>query len=153
MQERLPHPAVARRSNGRSSTRPSAPRSSHAEVALLHRDLLRLRREDDTIRGGQRRGGIDGAVLGPEAIVLRWFDPGEQGDDRLMLVNLGVELRLPVAAEPLLAAPEGRRWRVLWSSEDPRYGGRGTPEPETEEDNWRLAAHAAVVMSHRAGRS
>ncbi len=93
-----------------------------------------------------RRGAIDGAVLGPEAFVLRWFDPDERGDDRLMLVNLGVELWRPVAAEPLLAAPEGRRWRVLWSSEDPRYGGCGTPEPETEADNWRLAAHAAVVM-------
>ena len=78
--------------------------------------------------------------------MLRWFDPASRATTGLMLVNLGVELRLPVAAEPLLAPPEGRRWRVLWSSEDPRYGGRGTPEPETEEDNWRLAAHAAIVM-------
>ena len=40
-------------------------------------------------------------------------------------MNLGVELRLEVAAEPLLAPPaEERRWQVLWSSEDPRYGGQ-----------------------------
>jgi hypothetical protein len=35
---------------------------------------------------------------------------------------------------------------VLWSSESPCYGGGGTPDPETEENNWRLAAHAALVM-------
>ena len=35
----------------------------------------------------------------------------------------------------------------LWSSEEPRYGGQGTAEPETEELNWRLAGHAAVVMA------
>ena len=113
---------------------------------MLHRDLLRLRREDATIRAGSRPGALDGAVLGPEAFVLRRFDPGAEGDDRLMLINLGVELRLPVAAEPLLVPPEGGRWRVLWSSEDPRYGGSGTAEPETEEHNWRLAAHAAILM-------
>src|SRR5262249_18488716 len=118
----------------------------HAEILSLHRDLLRLRRDDATIRGGSRPGAVDGAVLGPEALVLRWFDPEGQGDDRLMLANLGVELHLPVAAEPLLAAPAGRRWRILWSTEDPRYGGCGTSEPETEKDNWRLPAHAAVVM-------
>jgi maltooligosyltrehalose trehalohydrolase len=89
---------------------------------------------------------VDGAVLGAEASVLRWFDPEGKGDDRLLLVNLGVELRLAVAAEPLLAAPEGRRWRILWSTEHPRYGGSGTPEPETEIHNWRLPAHAAIVL-------
>jgi maltooligosyltrehalose trehalohydrolase len=130
MQGRLPHPGC-RETFERSKLDPDErTRSPHAEILSLHRDLLRLRREDATIRGGSRPGAVDGAVLGPEALVLRWFDPQMKGDDRLMLVNLGVELRLPVAAEPLLAPPEGRRWRVLWSSEDPRYAGCGTPEPE-----------------------
>jgi maltooligosyltrehalose trehalohydrolase len=121
--------------------------SPHSEVLALHRDLLRLRREDATIRGGNQRVRIDGVVLGPEAFALRWFDPEGEGDDRLMLVNLGIELRLPVTAEPLLAPPEDRNWKVLWSSEDPRYGGFGTAPPETEEHNWRLVAHVAVVMT------
>ena len=79
----------------------------HAEALSLHRDLLRLRRHDPTIRAGQRRGAIDGAVLGPEALVIRWFDPVDRGDDRLLLLNVGVELRLSVTAEPLLAPPHG----------------------------------------------
>ena len=43
--------------------------------------------------------------------------------------------------------PEGDRWRVVWSSEDPKYGGAGTPDPETEEFNWRLSGHAAVALA------
>ncbi len=132
----------------RSKLDPSArARSPHAEVEQMHRDLLRLRREDPTIRAGVCPGAVDGAVLGPEAFALRWFDPEGAGEDRLMLVNLGIELGLKVAAEPLLAPPEDRGWRVIWSSEDPRYGGCGTPGPETEEHNWRLQGHSAVVLA------
>jgi maltooligosyltrehalose trehalohydrolase len=29
--------------------------------------------------------------------------------------------------EPLLAALEDQAWRILWSSEQPTYGGGGTP--------------------------
>ena len=70
---------------------------------------------------------------------------GENGDDRLLLVNLGRDLRLDPAPEPLLAPPEGHLWEVAWSSEDPRYGGGGTAPLETA-DNWRIPGHAAVVM-------
>jgi maltooligosyltrehalose trehalohydrolase len=122
-------------------------RVEHAKILAMHRELLRLRREDPTIRAGQRPGAIDGAVIGPEALVLRWFAPEGTGDERLLLVNLGVELSLRATAEPLLSPPgDGRRWRLLWSSEDPRYGGRGTPAPESEEGNWNLPSHAALLM-------
>ena len=96
----------------------------HGEMLALHRDLLQLRRQDPTIRAGQRRGAIDGAVLGPDALVIRWFDPSEQGDDRLLLVNLGVELRLtvdgrasagPARRGPAMARPlVERRTRLRW---------------------------------------
>ncbi|HWB87384.1 MAG TPA: malto-oligosyltrehalose trehalohydrolase [Bryobacteraceae bacterium] len=108
----------------------------------LHRDLLRLRREDACFRA-QRPGGIDGAVLASEAFVLRYF--GEKGDSRLLIVNLGLDLDFESAPEPLLAPPENQSWRLLWSSEDPRYGGSGTPPPETE-GKWHIPGHAAVVM-------
>ena len=92
---------------------------------MLHRDLLLLRQRDPTFRAGQRRGAIDGAVLGPEALVIRWFDPYGLGDDRLLLVNLGVELRLSVAAEPLLAPPSAdRRWRLSGRVKSPATGVR-----------------------------
>ena len=75
--------------------------------------------------------------------MLRFF--GCEGDDRLVLVNFGVDLRLDPAPEPLLAPPAGRSWRVIWSSEDPAYGGGGTPSPETDE-GWTLPGQAAVVI-------
>jgi maltooligosyltrehalose trehalohydrolase len=120
-------------------------RQTHREAYALHRDLLRLRREDAVLRA-PRRGGVDGAVLGPAAFVLRFF--GQDNDDRLLIVNLGVDLHLEAAPEPLLAPPEASRWYILWSSEHPRYGGCGTPPPEGE-DNWSLLGHAAVVLAPR----
>lgn len=117
-------------------------REKHAETYRLHKDLMRLRREDPVFRA-QRRGGVDGAVLGDEAFVLRYF--GEGGSDRLLIVNFGRDLWLDPAPEPLLAPPEGRLWKVLWSSEAPRYGGCGTAPLETP-DNWRIAGQAAAVL-------
>ena len=118
-------------------------REQHAEMYQLHRDLLQLRREDAVFRA-QRRGGVDGAVLGPEAFVLRFF--GENGQDRLLLVNLGLALALSPVPEPLLAPPEGMQWETGWSSEDPQYGGGGTPPLETEE-HWQIPGQAAVVLT------
>lgn len=118
-------------------------RERNAEVVELHRDLLRLRRED-ALLGKVSRASFDGAVLAPSAFVLRFF--GHEQDDRLLIVNLGPQLHLDPAPEPLLAPPHARLWQIAWSSEDPRYGGHGTPAVDTEE-NWNLPAEAAVLLT------
>jgi maltooligosyltrehalose trehalohydrolase len=46
----------------------------------------------------------------------------------------------------LLAAPEGRTWSLLWSSDDVRYGGCGTPTPE-KDAIWSLPGEATIVMT------
>ncbi|WP_255542752.1 DUF3459 domain-containing protein [Azospirillum sp. INR13] len=119
-------------------------RETNAHVWALHRDLLRLRRED-RVFAAQRVGGLDGAVLGEEAFVLRIFGE-EEGDDRLLLVNLGRDLALRVLAEPLLAPPRDGAWTVLWSSEEPIYGGCGTASVEQPCGAWRLPGQAALVL-------
>src|SRR5262249_22797389 len=86
-----------------------AERERDAMVYQMHRDLLKLRREDNAFNT-QRRGGVDGAVLAGEAFVLRFFggsgvDDPNPLDDRLLLVNLGIDLVLNPAPEPLLAPP------------------------------------------------
>ena len=73
----------------------------------------------------------------------------ESEDDRLLIVNFDQHIRLDPAPEPLLAPPRGTLWEMLWSSEDPRYGGGGTPPLESEE-NWTLPAQSAVVMRPKA---
>ena len=122
-----------------------AERRAHQPVYALHHDLIWLRRRDPVFRAQTLRG-VDGAVLGPQAFVLRFFGP--KGGDRLLVVNLGADLPLNPAPEPLLAPPSDTVWTTLWSSEDPRYGGAGTTPLETR-NNWRLPAHAAVVLQPR----
>ena len=82
-------------------------------------------------------------MLGAEAMLLRYRCAA---GDRLLLVNLGTDLHLDIAPEPLLAPPLGAAWRTLWSSEDPRYGGRGATAVETD-DGFHLPGHAAVVLA------
>ena len=131
----------------------------HHQTVALVRDLLRLRRDDPTISRqghGGRFGprGVDGAVLDRDAFVLRWFGaPRDGSGDRLLVVNLGRRQRLGTVAEPLLAPPEGRAWRLRWSSDAVAYGGDGTPEPDTDDGGWWLPAEAALVLApvERAG--
>jgi maltooligosyltrehalose trehalohydrolase len=118
-------------------------RDRHADIYRLHQDLLKLRREDPVLRL-QRPRGVDGAVLAAQAFVVRYF--GDGGADRLLFVNLGCDLRLDPAPEPLLAPPEGQRWTVLWSSQALRYGGNGTP-PLEGDFNWRIPGEAAVLLA------
>ena len=117
----------------------------NAAVVALHRDLIALRRTDPVF-STQKAGGLDGAVLGPEAFVLRFFGP--DGDDRLVIVNLGTDIRRPSFPVPLMAPPAGRRWSLIGSSEDLGYGGGGTPPVETET-GWHLPGHATVVLAGR----
>lgn len=121
-----------------------AERERNAHVLALHRDLLALRRTDATF-AAQDASRMHGAVLGPEAFLLRFFGAGEDAD-RLVVVNLGPTLPLVPMAEPLLAPPTGCTWRLLWHSEDPRYRGNGMREPDGEHD-WRLPAHALAVLA------
>jgi maltooligosyltrehalose trehalohydrolase len=117
-------------------------REKHAEIYALHRDLLHLRRSDPLFSRQSRE--FDGAVLSPEAFVVRLFSSGFR-DDRLFIVNLGPQLLLSPAPVPLLAPPDDAQWQVLWSTEDPKYGGNGTA-PLDSDLNWIIPAHAAVVL-------
>lgn len=117
-------------------------RSAKTAALALHRDLLRLRR-DPTIQAGD----VDGAVIGPDAFVLRFF--GEAGHDRLLVVNFGRDVHFVPAPEPLLAPPNEGVWQLLLSTEQPEYGGCGHGPVETEEEGWHLPGHAAVVLAGR----
>ena len=110
----------------------------------LHKDLIALRRADRVLSAPAAR--LDGAVLGPKALCLRWFADDE--GDRLLVVNLGDDLALRVVPEPLLAPPPGLRWVSVWASEDPRYGGDGMPA--LDERRWSLPAGSARLLRAEA---
>src|SRR6266550_7250080 len=117
-------------------------RERNRELYDLHIDLLKLRREDSRFRQ-QSSGGIDGAVLGRASFVFRYF--AEANDDRLLLVNFGESHSLHPASEPLLAPPIGCKWKTLWTSDSPRYGGAGSIVGATQ-DRWILPAESAFPL-------
>ena len=118
-------------------------REKNAAIYQLYKDLIALRRTDPVF-ARPRPGGIDGAVLGPEAFVLRYFS--DTHGHRLLIVNFGRDCLLAPNPEPLLGPFLECPWRVIWSSEDPKYGGIGTVAPKPDE-NWRIPGNAAVVMT------
>ena len=140
MQSQMADPS-AEETFRRSKLKP-AERIEHTKQLQLHKDLLRLRREDPVF-SFQRRRGVDGAVLDDDCFVLRYF--ADDGMDRLLVVNLGHDLHLNPAPEPLLAPPDAMQWEVLWTSDDVKYGGCGTPPLDTD-DNWRIPGEAAVAL-------
>jgi maltooligosyltrehalose trehalohydrolase len=120
-------------------------RAENGWAVNLHKDLIALRR-NDSVFSLQGKAEIDGAVLAPETFVLRFY--GRDGDDRLLLINLGRDLAPRFISEPIIAPPEQRSWELLWSSEDPRYAGGGVRPLETE-GQWNVPGHAAVVLAAR----
>jgi maltooligosyltrehalose trehalohydrolase len=140
IQRRLPDPADPL--NYRKCKLKFAERAAHAEIYALHKDLLAIRRSDPAI-AAQRRDRIEAAALSRDALVVRYFEA--DGADRLLVANFGADLHYDPAPQPLLAPPKSCRWEILWSSENPRYGGSGTPPLDTDE-NWRVPAEATVLL-------
>jgi len=118
-------------------------RVAHASLYRFHEDLLRLRREEPLI-ARQDWDLIEGAVLGTDALVLRFS--GDGNDDRLLVVNLGTDLADLSTPEPLLAPYRGTGWKLVWSSDDPRYDGPGIINP-CGEKGWRLPGGCAVLLA------
>ncbi len=113
-------------------------REKNSGIYQMHKDLIRLRKAHSL-----NFKKFDGAVLGENAFLIRFFD--ESSLDFLLVLNFGIDLHLDPAPEPLLAPPLEHRWSVLWSSENPGYGGNGTPALDTPE-NWWIPGHAAVLL-------
>jgi maltooligosyltrehalose trehalohydrolase len=101
-----------------------------------------MRREDPTFRK-QNVSEVFGAVIGPEALLLRFF--GENSDDRLLIVNLNRDEELKPAPEPLLAPPPECEWELIWSSESPDYGGSGVL-PFNGLTEVRVPGQTAIVL-------
>ena len=119
-------------------------RERNAAHVALHRDLIDLRRRDPVLSAAGT--SLDGAVVGPQALIIRFFSV--DGVDRLLVVNLGTEVVLETSPEPLLAPPDRERgWTRLWHSEDVRYGGRGAPIPESEVGSWRIPSESTTLLA------
>jgi maltooligosyltrehalose trehalohydrolase len=138
MQALLPDPASPRTLE-RCRLDPGE-RARRPEAVALHHDLLALRRIDGAF-AAQRVP--DGQVLRQDALALRYRRA--DGLDRLLLLNLGSDLVLEGDDARYLAPPQGAAWSLVWSSEDPRYGGGGTAAQAREGK--LMPAESALVLA------
>ena len=108
----------------------------------FHRDLLTLRREDEVFSLQDRRA-IEGAVLSDRAFALFYKNNNAR---RLLIVNLGDDLDYSPCSQPFLALPRGKKWNLMWGSEDVRYGGGGIV-PAHNKVGWYIPGRSAQVLS------
>jgi maltooligosyltrehalose trehalohydrolase len=117
-------------------------RDAAGPIYLLHRDLLRLRRDDPVI--GQRGSTVvEGGQLSDDALLIRFLAPH---NTRLLVVNFAAELRRDSIAHPLVAPPRGCQWQTLWSSDDPRYAGPGSAAL-CQADGWVVPGESATLLA------
>lgn len=113
----------------------------HKQIYNLHRDLIQLRKHDHIFSQLQQLQ-FDGAVLSGDSFLIRYF--GEEGDDRLIIVNFGADHYFNPAPEPLLVAGSEREWEIALSTESIIYGGEGTPPINVPY--WKILGHSAIVL-------
>jgi maltooligosyltrehalose trehalohydrolase len=113
------------------------------DIIDLHRDLIALKKTDPVVSIDGKHG-LETATLSETVLLVRFYDP--EGEDRLLMANLGIDLAPTIFPEPLLAPPLGRRWLLVWSSEDRKYGGGGVRSPQDKEGMWHFQGHAAALL-------
>ena len=125
MRERLPKPADPGVFS--QCALQDAERDADSPLVLLHRDLMRLRRNDAVLQEvGSPSVRIESSA--PTRVLLIRYTRRTLcwssitcvfgGWDRLLVVNLADDHHSPMN-EPLMAPPRCGPWTLLWSSEHP----------------------------------
>lgn len=125
----------------------------NSQMLYLHRDLLKLRKQEPFCSCGHSRD-FDVSSLSDFVLVIRFFHGTES--DRLLAVNLGNDWYPEILPEPLLGTPDGFKWEIEFSSEDPIYGGGGIvafehseKDPRVSGPRWQFSGQCATVFSLR----
>lgn len=118
-------------------------REKNAKFLQFYKDLIRLKKHDPVF--SDHTVHIDGAVLGTDAFLIRYFS--QEHGDRLLIINLGPDLHLNPSPEPLLAAGKDQEFRIMWSSESYEYNGEGTPPINIPY--WKILGHSAIVLESK----
>ncbi|WP_181705202.1 malto-oligosyltrehalose trehalohydrolase [Chthonobacter rhizosphaerae] len=116
-------------------------RERNSAALALHRDLLALRRADPVFR---RPLELAVSTPVPDLALMRWF--GDDGD-RLLVLNLGPGRTVETLPDPLSAPRPGRPWRMIFSSDDDVYDGRGAVPALDADGVWWLPGRSAVVLA------
>jgi maltooligosyltrehalose trehalohydrolase len=119
-----------------------AERSADSPAVRLHRDLLRLRREDPVLaQVGTSDVRIESAAPTAAILLIRYIS---QDGHRLLVLNLGTD-HVSAMNDALFAPLPGTHWSVQWFSEHPDYGGGGAV-PFVGPGRWLIRGHAAMLL-------
>ena len=141
MQEILPKPSDPR--TFEASKLDDGERTSDNALFRLHRDLLRLRRDDEVLRDvGSERVQVETSAQETRVVLIRYVSAAGH---RLLVINLADDYLCPMN-DPLLAPVADKRWQHVWSSEHPDYGGSGITE-FPDEGPWLIAGGSATFLS------
>jgi maltooligosyltrehalose trehalohydrolase len=93
----------------------------HAQTLALYTEVLRLRK---AIFGslGRSRDSFKVAMVSDKAVAIRY---GTSGDEAWAVVVSLTGGGLPDLEKELLQLPPGRSWKIVFSSEEERFGGTG----------------------------
>ena len=108
----------------------------------LHRDLLRLRREDPVLRDlGTDAVTVEACAPSGQVLLVRYIS---EAGHRLLVINIGDDYPSPMN-DPLYAPPPDGSWTQLWSSEHPQYGGTGSTTFD-DDAPWLIRANTATLL-------
>lgn len=99
------------------------PGPQHAQMLTLYRECLRLRRANRAFRPGLS-ACVRAEVISGGIVAVRLFGP--EGEF-LLALSLGAKGTVDLNLEPLAALSDGKRWDMTICSEEPRFGGNGSP--------------------------
>lgn len=111
----------------------------HQHQLNFFRALLQLRKKESLFCNAEK---IDGALLNPHLLLVRYF--GEDGDDRMIICNVGTDTTITSCSEPLFAPPASKTWTRIFSSQEIDFGGIGTPA--CKDDEWVMPAFTSYVF-------
>jgi maltooligosyltrehalose trehalohydrolase len=120
-----------------------AEQADHKQTLALYRELLRLRH---TLPALKERGreNLRSVSVGKHALAIRQHS--SQGD-LLLVVNLEGELKLNFSENSLTRPPESG-WKVILSSEDPRFGGKvSAVDLQKAVEQGRISADGPVAVA------
>jgi 1,4-alpha-glucan branching enzyme len=133
-------------------------RHRFAGLLQLHRDLIRLRRNQHDTTRGLRGPDFEAHHVDPVAGVLayhRWLDGGPR-DDVIVAVNLSAEAR----PDTRIGVPRSGRWRVRFNTDfagyDPEFESIPGLDADADPEPWDgmeqsilvgLGPYAVVILS------
>jgi maltooligosyltrehalose trehalohydrolase len=144
--ERIPDPQASQTFETSKLNWQEREQPEHAEILTLYSECLRLRNAVTAFRPGERQtwdvqqlsSGIGGIRI----------DDGRTS--YLLLINLTGAHSGSLAEESFALLPAGERWEVVFSSNEARFGGRGSASFDPEAQSCSFTEAEVVLLRNSA---